>query len=293
MTIVIWSRATIAAGPRLSHLNFKSINKLAKQNKVLGLHSLVYSKDKPCPACEKDLFGPVSPISINHEKYTLVIVDEYSRIVENQNDVKVKQIRTDNGTEFRNTKLEIFCDEKGISLNLSSLYTPKQNDVPEKKNKTLIEAARTMLSNQYQASPKESHLTTVKRIFRYLKGTSSLGLWYPECSGFDLKVYSDSNYAGGNMDRKSTSCACQILGGKLVCWSAKKQQSVAMSSAETEYVTGCCANILWMKSQLSHYKMVAIFCDNTSAIAISNNPVLHSRTKHIDIRYNFIRDHIL
>ena len=147
---------------RLSHLNFKSINQLAKQNKVLGLPSLVYSKDKPCVACEKgkhhrasfkskqnfsikkclhllhmDLFGPVSPMSINHEKYTLVIVDEYSRytwvyflkkksqapdmimsfirLIENQNDVKVKQIRTDNGTEFRNQELESFCDEKGIS----------------------------------------------------------------------------------------------------------------------------------------------------------------------------------
>ncbi|GJZ67022.1 retrovirus-related pol polyprotein from transposon TNT 1-94 [Tanacetum coccineum] len=81
--------------------------------------------------------------------------------------------------------------------------------------------------------------------------------------------------------RKSTSGACQILGGKLVCLSAKKQQSVAMSSAEAEYVVtaGCC--------------MVPIFCDNTSAIAISNNPVFHSRTKHIDRRHHFIRDHIL
>ncbi|GKD00618.1 hypothetical protein Tco_1170892 [Tanacetum coccineum] len=74
---------------------------------------------------------------------------------------------------------------------------------------------------------------------------------------------------------------------------------MAMSSAEAEYVpvVGYCANILWMKSQLNdydiHYKMVPIFCDNTSVIAISNNPVLHSRTKHIDIRYHFIRDHIL
>ncbi|GKB01459.1 retrovirus-related pol polyprotein from transposon TNT 1-94 [Tanacetum coccineum] len=89
----------------------------------------------------------------------------------------------------------------------------------------------------------------------------------PDLAGFDLKGYSNSDYVGCNMDRKSISCACQILGGKL------------------------------MKSQLSdydiHYKMVPIFCDNTSAIAISNNPVLHSRTKHIDIRYHFIRDHIL
>ncbi|GJS53349.1 retrovirus-related pol polyprotein from transposon TNT 1-94 [Tanacetum coccineum] len=178
---------------RLSHLNFKNINKLSKQNKVIGLPSLVYSKDKPCTACEKwkhhrasfktkqnfcikkclhllhmDLFGPISPMSINHEKYTLVIVDEYSRytwvyflrkksqapemimsfirMVENQNDVKVKQIRTDNGTEFRNHELESFCDEKGISQNFSSPYTPEQNGVAERKNRTLIEAARTMLN---------------------------------------------------------------------------------------------------------------------------------------------------
>ncbi|GJV37796.1 retrovirus-related pol polyprotein from transposon TNT 1-94 [Tanacetum coccineum] len=174
---------------RLSHLNFKNINKLAKQNKVLGLLSLVYSKDKPYTTCEKgkhhrassfktkqnfsirkclhlfhmDLFGPVSPMSINHEKYTLVIVDEYSRytwvhflrkksqapkvimsfirMVENQNDVKVKQIRTDNETEFRNHELESFCDEKRISQNFSSPYTPEQNGVAERKNITLIEAA--------------------------------------------------------------------------------------------------------------------------------------------------------
>ncbi|GJX64875.1 hypothetical protein Tco_0299218 [Tanacetum coccineum] len=152
---------------------------------------------------------------------------------------------------------------------------------------------------QYRANPKESHLIVVKRIFRYLKGTPSLGLWYLKYSGFDLKGYLDSNYAGCNMDKKSTSSACQLLGGKLVCWSAKKQQSVAMSFAEAEYVAAarCCANILWMKSQLTEYDIiyekVPIFCDNTSAIAISNNPVLHSRTKHIDIRYHFIRDHIM
>ncbi|GJV14557.1 hypothetical protein Tco_1359880 [Tanacetum coccineum] len=76
--------------------------------------------------------------------------------------------------------------------------------------------------------------------------------------GFDLKGYSDSDYAGCNMDRKSTSGACQLLGGKLMCWSAKKQQSVAMSSAKAEYVaaTGCCANILWIKSQLTDYDII-------------------------------------
>ncbi|GKF06048.1 hypothetical protein Tco_0036716 [Tanacetum coccineum] len=157
----------------------------------------------------------------------------------------------------------------------------------------------TRLCARYQANPKESHLIVVKRIFRYLKDTPSLGLWYPKCSGFDLKGYSDFDYVGCNMDRKSTLGACQLLGGKLLCWSAKKQQSVAMSSAKAEYVVaaGYCANILWMKSQLTDYDIiyekVPIFCNITSAIAISKNLVLHSRTKHIDIKYHFIRDHIL
>ncbi|GJY22239.1 retrovirus-related pol polyprotein from transposon TNT 1-94 [Tanacetum coccineum] len=88
----------------------------------------------------------------------------------------------------------------------------------------------------YQANPKESHFVAVKRIFRYLKGTPNLGLWYPKGSGFNLKAYLDSDYVGCNLDRKSTLGGCQILGGKLVCWSAKKQSSVAMSSAKFEYV---------------------------------------------------------
>ncbi|GKB05208.1 retrovirus-related pol polyprotein from transposon TNT 1-94 [Tanacetum coccineum] len=534
----------------LSRLNFKTINQLAIQNLLLVFPHL----------------------SINHEKYTLVIVDEYSKYtwvyflkkksqasetimsfikrVENQNDIKVKQLRTDNGTEFRKNILINFYDEKGITQKISSPYTPEQNGVAERKNRTLIEAARTMLSGyvfskqywieaiatacytQNRSTIVKRHLKTPYEIFceripntdflhvfgclvyihnhkdylgkfdeksddgyflgyslvskasrvfntrrqqtketyhitfdespdaikftkptddylifldsvtyqpdefphsyepsqkyqvysniapfidpykspepninkssyqidqndhpiqndeilnddqtkhsiqdndnniienlttneigqnsesspsakdasdtntspiqdnpsvstpntpspapqdkwtqnkhiklvniignlgfgmltramakelgaasaheclfvdffqkknekRYLKGTPSLGLWYPKCSGFDLKGYSDSDYAGCNMDKKSTSGACQLLGGKLVCWSAKKQQSVAMSSAKAKYVAsaGCCANILWIKSQLTDYDIiyekVPIFCDNTNHI---------------------------
>ncbi|GJW91147.1 hypothetical protein Tco_0168700 [Tanacetum coccineum] len=94
--------------------------------------------------------------------------------------------------------------------------------------------------------------TLYRGMIGYLKGNPSIGLWYLKCSEFNLKEYSDSEYAGCNMDRKSTSGACQILRGKVVCGSDKKEQSVAMFLAEAEYVAaaGCCANILWMKSQL-------------------------------------------
>ncbi|GJZ59998.1 retrovirus-related pol polyprotein from transposon TNT 1-94 [Tanacetum coccineum] len=446
---------------RLAHLNFKTINKLAKQNLVIGLPLLVYSKDKPCSSCEKgkhhrasfktkhtssikkclhllhiDLFRPVIPRSINHEKYTLVIVYEYSRYtwvyfmkkksqapetimsfikrVENQNDIKVKQLRIDNvdniniaqneryppdeylqpyepsqrnkrdetgivikskarliaqgynqqegidndktfalvarleairiflafatymnfivyqidvKSAFLNGKLKekvyvkqppgfeinefpnhIKQYERCISINQekyvkdlqkkydingSSVKTPivPPNKLgPDLNGKVVNETQyrgmirslmylttsrpdiqfSTCLCARYQANPKESHLIVVKIIFKYLKGTPSLGLW------------------------------CLLVARrKMVCWSAKKQQSVAMSSAEAEYVAAarCCANILWMKSQLTNYDIiyekVPIFYDNTSAIAILNNPVLHSRTIYIDIIYHFIRDHIL
>ncbi|GJT86690.1 retrovirus-related pol polyprotein from transposon TNT 1-94, partial [Tanacetum coccineum] len=540
----------------------------AKASEILGLPSLVYSKDKPCSTCKKgkhhrasfktkqnfsirkclhllhmDLFGPVSPMSINHEKYTLVIVDESSRMVENQSDVKVKQTRTDNGTEFRNSELEnemknrtlieaaitmngleripdinyfhmfgcpvfihnhkdhlgkfdakaddeyflgysfvskafrvfntrrqqieetyhvtfdesppdliniegtqeqevqnelINCQptEETSGINIETLVLITEPSVPEVPQSQIIHHASTSshpapridaasaseclfadflseiepkkvsealkhprwvdamqeelnkfyrnkvwtlvpplygkiaigfkwvfrnkkdeleivvrnkarlvaqgfsqeegidydetfapvarmeairiflafatymnfiddkgisicqdkytrdLLKKYEISDSSSVKTPTvppnnlgldlagkpvnETLYRgmigslmYLKGTPSLGLWYLKYSRFNLKGYSDSDYA------------------------------VAMFSAEAEYVAaaGCCANILWMKSQLSyydiHFKMVSIFCDNTSAIAISNNPVLHSRTKHIDIRYHFIRDHII
>jgi hypothetical protein len=157
----------------------------------------------------------------------------------------------------------------------------------------------TCLCARFQSDPKESHLIAVKRIFRFLKGTPNLGIWYPKDTGFDLTGYTDSDYAGCRIDRKSTSGSCQFLGRRLISWYSKKQHSVSTSTAEAEYIAAgsCCAQILWIRNQLNDYGLVLnkipIFCDNTSAIAISNNPVQHSRTKHIDIRYHFIREHVM
>ena len=152
---------------------------------------------------------------------------------------------------------------------------------------------------RFQAAPKESHHKAVKHILRYLAHTPTLGLWYPKGSSFDLVGYSDSNYAGDRVDRKSTSGTCHFLGRSLVCWSSKKQNYVSLSTAEAEYIAAgsCCAQLLWMKQTLKDYgvnvKNVPLLCDNESAIKIAHNPVQHSKTKHIQIRHHFLRDHVL
>ena len=157
----------------------------------------------------------------------------------------------------------------------------------------------TCLCARFQANPKESHLIVVKRIFKYLKGTPNLGIWYPKGTGFDLIGYTNSDFAGCKIDRKSTSGSCQFLGRRLVSWYSKKHHFVSTSTVEAEYIAdgSCCAQILWIRNKLWDYGLllnkIPIFCDNTSAIAISNNPVQHSRTKYIDVRYHFIREHVM
>ncbi|KAI3681921.1 hypothetical protein L6452_36728 [Arctium lappa] len=149
---------------------------------------------------------------------------------------------------------------------------------------------------RFQVRPKQSHFQAVKRIFRYLKGKPRLGLWYPHDSPFDLIAYSDSDLGGANLDRKSTSGGCQFFGARLVSWQCKKQTTVSTSTTEAEYIAAasCCSQVLWIQNQMLDYGVTflhtPIFIDNSSAISIVNNPVKHSKTKHIEIRYHFIRD---
>nr|GFA06107.1 uncharacterized mitochondrial protein AtMg00810-like [Tanacetum cinerariifolium] len=105
---------------------------------------------------------------------------------------------------------------------------------------------------RFQMTPKASHLHAVKMIFRYLKGNPHLGLWYPKDSPFNLVAYSDSDYDGASLDRKSTTGGCQFLRCRLISWQCKKQTFVATSSTEAEYVAAasCCAQVLWIQNQL-------------------------------------------
>ncbi|GJY59274.1 putative ribonuclease H-like domain-containing protein [Tanacetum coccineum] len=125
--------------------------------------------------------------------------------------------------------------------------------------------------SRFQVTPKNSHIHAVKRIFRYLKGKPKLGLWYPRVSSFDLEAYSNSNYNGANLDRKSTT-------------------------GEAEYVAAanCYGQVLWIQNQMLDYGFnfmnTEIYIDNESTICIVKNPMFYSKTKHIEIRHHFIRD---
>ncbi|GJX04308.1 hypothetical protein Tco_0190224 [Tanacetum coccineum] len=122
------------------------------------------------------------------------------------------------------------------------------------------------------------------------------GLWYSKDSAIALTAFADADHTGCQDTRRSTSGSMQLLGDRLVSWSSKRQKSVAISSTEAEYIalSGCCAQVLWMRSQLTDYGLgfnkILMYCDNKSDIALCCNNVQHSRSKHIDIKYHFIKD---
>ncbi|GJT17587.1 retrovirus-related pol polyprotein from transposon TNT 1-94 [Tanacetum coccineum] len=155
----------------------------------------------------------------------------------------------------------------------------------------------------YVAQPDEfvdpDHLEKVYLLRKALYGLKQAPrAWYPKDSGFELTAFSDADHAGCLDTRKSTSGGIQFLGDKLVSWMSKKQNCTAMSSAEAEYValSASCAQVMWMRTQLQdygfNYNKIPLYCDSQSAIAISCNPVQHSRTKHIHTRYHFIKEQV-
>jgi hypothetical protein len=152
---------------------------------------------------------------------------------------------------------------------------------------------------RYRVAPKQSHLQDVKRIFRYLKETMNYGLWYPRNQILQLTSYLDANWENYVDERKSTSGGEFFLGNSLVAWISKKQGSISLSTTEAEYIaaTTCCTQVLWMIQTLTDLEVkytapIPIHCDNTSTISVSKNPVLHSKKKHIPIKYHFLREKI-
>lgn len=153
------------------------------------------------------------------------------------------------------------------------------------------------LISRYMAEPKEEHMMIAKRVLRYLKGTLELGVFYRRSTDARLLGYTDSDYARDVNDRKSTSGYVFLLNGAAICWSSRKQGIVTLSSTEAEYVaaTACACHCVWLKGILKELGVkdcncIDIMCDNSSAIKLSRNPVMHRRTKHIDVRYHYLRN---
>nr|GEW95231.1 copia protein [Tanacetum cinerariifolium] len=150
----------------------------------------------------------------------------------------------------------------------------------------------------YQAKPTKKHLEALKWVFQYLKGTINWGLWYLKDTAMALMANADADHAGCQDTRRSTYGSAHFLGDKLVSWSSKKQKSTAISITGAKYIamSGCCAQILWMRSQLTDYgfdfNKIPLYCDNRSAIALCCNNVQHSRSKHINIPHHFIREQV-
>nr|GEY34889.1 copia protein [Tanacetum cinerariifolium] len=199
-------------------------------------------------------------IFINQSNYVLEILKKYGMEtcdpVRTPMEIKDKLDLDQNGSLVDATKYRIMID--------ALMYlTSSRLDIVH----------ATSLCARYQATPTKKHLKEVKRIFHA-----------------DYTVCKDTF--------KSTSGGAQFLGEKLVSWSSKKQDCMMLSTAEAEYVSlsACCAQVLWMRTQLTdygfHFNKIPIYCDLKSAISISCNPIQHSRTKHVTVRYYFIKEHV-
>lgn len=153
------------------------------------------------------------------------------------------------------------------------------------------------LISRFMSSPKEAHMMAAKRILRYVKGTTNLGIFYERGCNDELSAYTDSDYVSNIDDCKSTSGYVFMLSGGAVAWASKKQPVVTLSSTEAEYVAAalCASHCVWMQQVLTQIggtmsKSVKVFCDNTSTIKLTRNPVFHGRSKHINVRFHFLRE---
>lgn len=153
------------------------------------------------------------------------------------------------------------------------------------------------LISRFMEAPTELHHQAVKKILRYLKGTINYGMFYKKSEGKELVSFSDSDYAGDLDDRKSTSGYVFLLSGAAVSWSSRKQPVVTLSTTEAEFIAAasCACQGIWLRRILEEVNYtqqgpIMLFCDNSSTIKLSKNPVLHGRSKHIDVRFHFLRD---
>jgi hypothetical protein len=151
---------------------------------------------------------------------------------------------------------------------------------------------------RFMERPTKVHVAAVKRIMRYLKGSIGYGILYKKQYNEEMQMcgWTDSDYAGDLDDRKRTSGYVFKLGSGAISWSSKKQPIVTLSTTKAEFVAAafCACQGVWLRNILEHLKIgqssnIVIFCDNSSSIKLSKNPIMHGRCKHTDVRFHFLR----
>nr|GEW75544.1 retrovirus-related Pol polyprotein from transposon TNT 1-94 [Tanacetum cinerariifolium] len=224
-------------------------------------------------------------IFFNQSKYVMEILKKFG--LENSKPIKTPMSSKTKLT--RDEDMESIDNTKYHGMIGSLLYlTASRSDI----------MFSVCLCIHFQEIPKTSHLEAVKRIFRYIKETTHLGVWYLIGTGVETIFYADSDHAGDHVDRKSTSGVCTFMGCCLTSWFSKKQTALAISTTEAKYVSArkACQQALWMKQALVEYDIklddIPVLYENKGAIDLSKNPVLYSRTKHIEIRHHFLHENV-
>ncbi|GJV29583.1 retrovirus-related pol polyprotein from transposon TNT 1-94 [Tanacetum coccineum] len=322
---------------RISHLNFGTIDQLMSKDLVDGLPKFKYNKDHLCstyeqrkskkasllpklvPSTESKLEKPPNLVPSIESKLEYpssaeqVATEPNSPILnENADELTQEDIADFDGNVFYNAPPTLMFEE----AESSSTYQDPSNmhdtkfytmDLLKKYAMAKYDTISTpMATTKLDADLQDTQVDQTK--YRSMIGglmylTASqpyiaFATFYSKDYGFKLIAYSDADLAGCNDDCKSTSGGSQFLGDRLVSWSSKKQDCIAMSTAEAEYISlsACYAQVIWMRTQLLDYgfwyNKIPMYYDSQSEIAISCNPVQHSRTKHINIRYHFIKEHV-
>ncbi|KAL3698464.1 hypothetical protein R1sor_012540 [Riccia sorocarpa] len=280
-----------------------------------------------------DVCGPLPFLSLGGGKYFLTITDDYSRktwvfimktkgeafsrfadfkaAIEKSTGKPVRALRTDRGGEFLSRAFQAYCRKEGIHRQLTVSYSPAQNGIAERKNRTLLERSRrmsifrTVLGLQLLCNPPLPRYsqavspTAAHRILGYLRNTLDLGLFFAPDANVNLTGFTDTDWAGEPTGQRSTTGYLFKLGNSIISWSSKLQPSVALSFSEAEYraLMEGTKEAIWLNQLLKdlglpHEAPVTIWCDNTSSLKMAENPVFHARTKHIETHYHFVREQV-
>nr|GEW16543.1 ribonuclease H-like domain-containing protein [Tanacetum cinerariifolium] len=244
--------SNVAFSPTQGKSSYVDSSQLPDDLNMPELEDITYSDDEDGVGAEADFNNLETSIIVCHIPTTRVHKDH-----------PVTQIIGDlSSTTQTRSMTRVAKDQGALSqVNNDDFHTYGKSAI------TPIDTEKPLLKDPdgEDVTPKASHLHAVKMIFRYLKGKPHLGLWYPKDSPFNLVAYSDSDYAGASLDRKSTTGGCQFLGCRLISWKCKKQIVVVTSSTKAEYVaaTSCGAQVLWIQNQLLDYGKKVIITEAT------------------------------